>query len=55
MSVCERERKRDKSRIQAAEIKFRRSIKGCSKQGIFRNEVIREALKIYSLNEEIVA
>ena len=37
-------RKRDKNRIQAAEMKFLRSAKGCSEQDRFRNEEIREEL-----------
>ena len=46
-------KKSHKTRIQAAEIKFLRSVKSCSKQDRFRNEEIREELEIYNLNEKI--
>ena len=39
--------------IQAAEMKFLRSVKRCSRLDRIRNENIREELKIYNLNERI--
>ncbi|XP_039281346.1 uncharacterized protein LOC120350716 [Nilaparvata lugens] len=41
------------SRIQAAEMRFLRSVKGCTRLDLLRNEDIREELKVEPLNEEI--
>jgi hypothetical protein len=38
---------RDKSRIQASEMRFLRSVKRCTMEDKIRNEEIREELRIY--------
>lgn len=44
---------RDKSRLQAAEMRFLRSVLGVTKRDRIRNEDIRNQLQIFNLNEEI--
>jgi hypothetical protein len=44
---------RDKSRIQASEMKFLRSVKGCTREDKIRNEEIREELRIFNISEKI--
>jgi hypothetical protein len=44
---------RDKSRIQASEMRFLRSVKGCTREDKIRNEEIREELRIYNISEKI--
>lgn len=41
------------SKIQAAEMKFLRRVKGCTRMDQIRNEDIREELQIYSIKEKI--
>jgi hypothetical protein len=43
---------RDKSRIQASEMRLLRSVKGCTREDKIRNEEIREELRIY-ISEKI--
>jgi hypothetical protein len=47
-------RKRDWNRIQAAEIKYLRTVKGCTRLDQIRNEDIRNELGISPLNEKII-
>lgn len=44
---------RDRSKIQSAEMKFLRRVKGCTKMDQIRNEDIREELNIYSIHEKL--
>jgi hypothetical protein len=44
---------RDKSRTQASEMRFLRSVKGCTREDKIRNEEIREELRIYNSSEKI--
>lgn len=46
-------RKRDKQKIQSAEMKFLRRTKGCTLRDQIRNSDIRADLKIYSMTERI--
>ena len=43
----------DKNKIQAAEMRFLRKVKGCSRRDHIRNETIREELEIFNINERI--
>ena len=47
------ERKRDKSNIQSAEMRFLRTVKGCTRRDHIKNDDIREELGIFNLNEKI--
>jgi hypothetical protein len=47
-------RKRDWNRIQAAEMKYLRTIKGCTRLDQIRNEDIRNELGISPLSEKII-
>ncbi|KAK7861914.1 hypothetical protein R5R35_009378 [Gryllus longicercus] len=47
-------KKRDQSKLQAAEMRFLRKVKGCIKQDQIRNEDIRKELDIYNINERIL-
>ena len=42
------------SKIQAAEMKFLRSVKGCTRMDKIRNDAIREELNIESVNNKII-
>jgi hypothetical protein len=44
---------RDESRIQASEMRFLRSVKGCTGEHKLRNEEIREELRTYNISEKI--
>jgi hypothetical protein len=46
-------KKKDTSRIQSAEIKFLRSVKGCTRMVHIRNEEIRTELEIYAIRDKI--
>ena len=43
----------DRSKIQTAEMRFLRKVKGCTRRDQIRNDVIREELNIYSVNEKV--
>lgn len=43
----------DKRKLQAAEMRFLRKVKGCTRRDQIRNEDIRQELGIYNLNEKI--
>jgi hypothetical protein len=43
---------KDVARIQAAEMKFSRSVKGCTIMGKIRNEEIRKQLDIFSVEKK---
>lgn len=45
---------RDRSRIQASEMRFLRSVMGVTRMDRIRNEEIRQSLNIYNLNNKIV-
>jgi hypothetical protein len=45
--------KRNKSRIQSAEMRFLRRVKGCTLRDQIRNDDIRRELDIFSLNRKI--
>lgn len=45
--------KKDEHWIQATEMKFLKSIKGCTLRDQIRNKQIREELKIFSINDRI--
>jgi hypothetical protein len=47
-------RKRDWKRIQAAEMKYLRTVKGCTRVDQIRNEDIRNELGISPLSEKII-
>jgi hypothetical protein len=47
-------RKRDWNRIQAAEMKYLRTVKGCTTLDQIRNEDVRNELGISPLSEEII-
>ena len=47
------ESKAEKSRIQAAEMRFLRRVKGCTRLDRFRNDDIRRELDIFSINRKI--
>jgi hypothetical protein len=47
-------RKKDWNRIQAAELKYLRTIKGCTKLGHIRNEDVRNELDNSLLGEKII-
>jgi hypothetical protein len=47
-------RKRDWNRIQAAEMKYLRTIKGCTRLDQIRNEDIRQGLGISPLSKNII-
>jgi hypothetical protein len=47
-------RKRDWNRIQAAEMKYLRTVKGCTRLDQIRNEDIRNELGISPLSEKII-
>jgi hypothetical protein len=46
-------KKKDISRIQSAEMKFLRSVKGCTRMDHIRNEEIRTELEIYAIQDKI--
>jgi hypothetical protein len=46
-------KKRDISRIQSAEMKFLRSVKGCTRMDHVRNEEIRTELDMYAIQDKI--
>jgi hypothetical protein len=46
-------KKKDISRIQSAEMKFLRSVKGCTRMDHIRNEEIRTELKMYAIQNKI--
>jgi hypothetical protein len=48
------QRKRDWNRIQAAEMKCLRTVKGCTRLDQVRNEDIRKELGIFPLSENII-
>jgi hypothetical protein len=43
----------DISRIQSAEMKFLRSVKGCTRMDHIRNEEIRNELEMYAIQDKI--
>lgn len=45
--------KLDRSKIQAAEMRFLRRVKGCTRLDRIRNDDVRNALNIYNLNHRI--
>jgi hypothetical protein len=47
-------RKRDWNRIKAAEMKYLRTVKGCTRLDQIRNEDIRKKLGISPLSEKII-
>jgi hypothetical protein len=47
-------RKRDWNRIQAAELKYLRTVKGCARLDQIRNEDIRNELGISPFSEKII-
>jgi hypothetical protein len=47
-------RKRDWNRIQAAEMKYLRTVRGCTRLDQIRNEDIRNELGISPLSEKII-
>jgi hypothetical protein len=47
-------RQRDWKRIQAAEMKYLRTVKGCIRLDQIRNEDVRNELGISSLSEKII-
>ncbi|KAJ4428996.1 hypothetical protein ANN_25992 [Periplaneta americana] len=46
-------KERDKSKLQAAEMRFLRRVKGCTRRDLIRNEDIRKELNIYNINEKV--
>jgi hypothetical protein len=46
-------KKRDISRIQSAEMKFLRSVKGCTRMDHIRNEEIRTEIEMYTIQDKI--
>ncbi|KAJ4432143.1 hypothetical protein ANN_20759, partial [Periplaneta americana] len=46
-------KERDKSKLQAAEMRFLRRVKGCTRRDLIRNEDIRKELDIYNINEKV--
>jgi hypothetical protein len=46
-------KKKDISRIQSAEMKFLRSVKGCTRMDHIRNEEIRTDLEMYAIQDKI--
>jgi hypothetical protein len=46
-------RKRDRNRFQAAEMKYLRTLKGCTRLDQIRNEDIRNELGISPLSEKV--
>lgn len=44
---------RQRSRIQAQEMKFLRRVKGCTRHDRIRNDEVRKELKIFNINERI--
>jgi hypothetical protein len=46
-------RKKDKDKIQAAEMRFVRRVKGCTRAGRIRNVDIRAELNIYNINNRL--
>jgi hypothetical protein len=47
-------RKRDWNRIQGAEMKYLKTVKGCTRLDQIRNEDIRNELGIYPLSEKVI-
>ena len=45
--------RRQNSQIQAAEMRFLRRVKGCTRLDRYRNEDIRQELNIYRLTQKI--
>jgi hypothetical protein len=45
--------KRDTQRVQAAEMRFLRSVKGCTRLDKIRNEDVRKELGVFSINDGI--
>jgi hypothetical protein len=45
--------KKDKDKIQAAEMRFRRRVKGCTRADRIRNVDIRAELNIYNINSRL--
>ena len=45
--------KKQQSKIQASEMKFLRSVKGCTKRDLITNQSIREELGIFNMNERL--
>jgi hypothetical protein len=52
-SECWTMRKRDAQTLQAAEMRFLRSVKGCTRLDKIRNEDIRKELGMFSINDRI--
>jgi hypothetical protein len=46
-------RKRDMRKLQAAKMRFLRSVKGCTRLDKIRNEDIRNELGVFSVNDRI--
>ncbi|KAJ4438429.1 hypothetical protein ANN_14374 [Periplaneta americana] len=46
-------KERDKSKLQAAEMRFLRRVKGCTRRDLIRNEDIRKELNIYNINDKV--
>lgn len=44
---------KDTNKLQTAEMRFLRRIKGCTREDRLRNEAIREELQIYNINDKI--
>ena len=45
--------KKGDSKIQAAEMRFLRRVKGCTRRDLVRNEDVRNELNVYAINEKI--
>jgi hypothetical protein len=52
-SECWTTRKRDIQKPQAAEMRFLRSVKGCTRPDKIRNEDVRKELGLFSINDRI--
>jgi hypothetical protein len=52
-SECWPKTKRDMQKPQAAEMRFLRSVKGCTRLDKIRNEDIRKELGVFSINDRI--
>jgi hypothetical protein len=48
---CWTMRKRDMQKLQAVEMRFLRSVKGCTRLDKIRNEDIRKELGVFSIND----
>jgi hypothetical protein len=44
---------RDTQKLQAAEMRFLKSVKGCTRLDKVRNEEIRKELEVFSINDRI--